>query len=282
MPPMKSKLLNKVRALYRGTAFERAIARNSRQSGAPIWRSLAPNHDLYRPGERRSFVANGLAWEVDVSDYIGHEIYFGLDRSMPLLFQLAKPDSIVFDVGVNLGWSALNLAALCPEGNVIGFEPDPQNFANCLANLRRNNLPNLTIEPLGLGDRPRTASMTVEHERNRGGNRISEESGGEIRLTTIDEYCRDQAIPRLDLIKIDTEGFEQRIIQGGSETLARHRPALFIEVNDTHLARYGDSVGSLFQLLRELGYARFNVAGTATLIDDPDLLQGCHVDLIVR
>lgn len=282
MSERKTRILNRIRSLYRGTLLERLIAARNRASGSRLWRALVPGHRLYETGEGRCFVANGLRWDVDISDYIGHGIYFGLDRSMDVLFDLANSTSIVFDVGVNVGWTALNLASRCPSGRVIGFEPDPANYASCSRNLRLNSLPNLIVEPLGLADRPGTSGMIVENERNRGGNRVSADGSGPIELTTIDQYCERNGIERVDLLKIDTEGFEHRIIQGGSGTLARHRPKLFVEVNDTHLARYGSSAESLFRLLRELGYTRFQVAGTETLIEDPGSLAGEHVDLVIR
>ena len=222
--PQKTVLLNAVRDIYRGTPFEGFLAAMSRRTGWSGWHPLMPGHCLYQPGEWRRFEANGLKWQVDISDFIGHGAYFGLDRSMERLFDLCAPDLIVLDVGVNIGWTALNLARLAPNGRVIGFEPDPDNFRACRANLRLNELPNLLVEPLGLADRTGQSKIAVESERNRGGNRISNDGDVIVELTTIDPYCATHDIPRVDLVKIDTEGFEERIIRGGAATLSRDLP----------------------------------------------------------
>jgi FkbM family methyltransferase len=59
----------------------------------------------------------------------------------------------------------------------------------------------------------------------------------------------------LSLIKIDVEGFEERVIDGAQKTLADHRPALFIEIE----RRHGGDRATIFSRVRDLGYACFAV-----------------------
>jgi len=280
--PLRARFLNKIRRLYRGGALEAFIARKGRSSGSPLWRSLTPGHNLYEPDAIRTFAHDGLEWNVDVSDYIGHGVYFGLDRTTERLFSLAEPDFITFDVGANIGWTALNLARRCPAGQVIAFEPDTRNHRKLVENVRLNSLANLSVERLGLADHPSRSRMIVENERNSGGNRISDDPAGTIELTTIDDYCSAKQIPRLDLLKIDTEGFEERIVRGGIDRLRQDRPIIYVEVNSDHLHRYGSTVSSLINLLREIGYPHFEIAETGEVVEDPLNLTGRHVDLIVR
>jgi len=282
VPSTRTAILNRIRRAYRDTALERGIAARGRATGGALWRSLAPSHYLYERNAIRRFRAKDLEWQVDISDYIGHGIYFGLDRSMEALFALCAEDAIVLDVGANLGWTALNLARRAARGRVIGFEADPVNYANCMVNVRLNDLPNLKVEPIGLADTPGQSHIVIDDALNRGGNRIATDGGTIVTLTTIDAYCAEHGLERVDLVKIDTEGFEERIVRGGRHVLRRDRPILFIEVNDRHLARYGGGVESLFAELRSLGYARFEIAGTGAKIGDERDLIGAHVDVIAR
>ena len=141
---------------------------------------------------------------------------------------------------------------------------------------------NLVVEQIGLADKAGVAHIVVDHARNLGGNRISSAGGQKVKLTTIDSYCDEHRIAKIDLVKIDTEGFEERIVRGGANTLKRHKPALYIEVNNQHLARYGDDVQSLFSVLRSLGYEHFTIANTGTVVTDERELIGKHVDVIAR
>ena len=172
--PLRARFLNKIRRLYRGGALEAFIARKGRSSGSPLWRSLTPGHNLYEPDAIRTFAHDGLEWNVDVSDYIGHGVYFGLDRTTERLFSLAEPDFITFDVGANIGWTALNLARRCPAGQVIAFEPDTRNHRKLVENVRLNSLANLSVERLGAFS-PRRANLNEQPDANTG--RLDERRG---------------------------------------------------------------------------------------------------------
>ena len=73
-------------------------------------------------------------------------------------------------------------------------------------------------------------------------------------VETVDRYVAAKGLPRLDLIKADIEGWEMQLLLGATETLARLRPVVFLEVVDTYLARAGDSRAALWAFLRERNY----------------------------
>ncbi len=282
----KTRFLNIFREIFKIPFLEKMLADISRTapaSGSLFWK-LVPNNYQYPENSFRHFSAKGLKWRVDVSDFIGHSAYFGLDRTMDTLFELCKKDSVVLDIGVNIGWTALNLSRICTAGRVIGFEPDPLNYEMCLENVRLNKPGNLTLVPIALGSENGVVSMRVPAPSNRGGNRVSpagsDAPAGNIRMMTVDNYCQESGISRIDLVKIDTEGYELRILKGATRTLRDHRPTLFIELNDDNLREQGDCARDLMVLLHSLGYSHVTNAYTnATVTSDFDF-SGCHFDII--
>ncbi len=75
-----------------------------------------------------------------------------------------------------------------------------------------------------------------------------------VEVATIDIFAAAQGLTRLDFLKADIEGWEQRMIEGGRQTISRFRPIMMIEMVDSHLNRAGDSLASAWDLLRSIGY----------------------------
>jgi FkbM family methyltransferase len=69
-------------------------------------------------------------------------------------------------------------------------------------------------------------------------------------ITSVDVWVEAQAIDRVSFIKVDVEGFEPQVILGATGTIESHRPSLLLEVEDRHLARYGDDGDSFAASIR--------------------------------
>ena len=75
----------------------------------------------------------------------------------------------------------------------------------------------------------------------------TEETDRPIKTTTLDEFSKDQELRSIDLIKIDTEGHELKIIEGGIKCIKKYRPILAIEITSQNFA-------NIYQLLQEINY----------------------------
>ncbi len=285
--PIKVRVLNVFRRLLMIPFLESFLAGNT--SGLPPdhWIcKFVPNPYQYEPGSFRILERNGIRMQVDVSDYIGHYIYFGFeDPSYRTLFSLCSPTSHVLDIGANIGWTALRLAGIAREGRVIGFEPDPMNFDQCHSNVERNDLKNIQVYPLALGDRAGSASMEVRTPSNRGGNRISPagtEPGKMVEVMRLDDFLSAHPLDRVDLIKMDVEGFELHVLRGAEKTLRQFKPSLFIEVDDNNLRDQGDSAPLLVRFLEQLGYVNILHAESSQPVSSLMNFEGCHFDIIAR
>ena len=75
-----------------------------------------------------------------------------------------------------------------------------------------------------------------------------------VSLRTLDDVLEEQRVRSVDLIKMDIEGSEYKALCGASKTLARHKPAVLIELSESALIRNGSSAEAIKGLLREAGY----------------------------
>jgi hypothetical protein len=73
-------------------------------------------------------------------------------------------------------------------------------------------------------------------------------------VTTLDSFCTQHQISKLDFVKIDVEGYEERLLLGGRQTIGSFGPAILIEFDPPKLQRAGSSVDRLAALLRSFGY----------------------------
>lgn len=127
--------------------------------------------------------------------------------------------SIIFDVGSNIGATALYFAALYPHARIFCFEPLPEN----LELLKKNTAAfadRITIIPQGLGRAiGRLPYRRSDDPANFGGGtfhnvRCEDQTVAYLPITTVDEVCRQYHLRHIDLMKIDAEGAEWSVIQG--------------------------------------------------------------------
>jgi FkbM family methyltransferase len=173
-------------------------------------------------------------------------------------------DAVVFDVGAHAGQFSKLFAAMAPRGRVFAFEPSGYARSVLEPALRWNRVRNVEIVPLGLSDAEGTSVLHtpikkrgqlgfgLAHLGDDTGARATQEQT--IRLTTMDAFVAERDLARLDFIKCDVEGWELHMLKGAGRTLTRFRPALFLEVVGSSLARAGATPGDIWAQLEPIGY----------------------------
>jgi FkbM family methyltransferase len=245
-----------------------------------LTRLFRPDCIDYRGTSVRRVTRDGITFDLDLSDYVQWTICFGIEHTeKTILFDLAKPGQIVLDVGTNVGEVLLNFAKrVGPHGRAIGFEPNPETLTKCRHNLSLNPFANVEVHAVALGEAPGEALLGRPNSNNAGADRIGS-SGVPVEVTTLDALTA--AFDRLDLIKIDVEGFDLKVLRGGARTLERLRPTLFVELNDSNLREQGDSPAALVRWLESHGYT-VRDAVTQRPIRSTDNLDGCGCDIIAQ
>lgn len=185
--------------------------------------------------------------------YVGRSIgKYGEYSELELAFLLSGigEGDIVVEAGANIGAHTVAIAKkVGPRGRVLAFEPQRVVFQTLCGNLALNSITNTFGFNCALSDEETELSVPpVDYARpaNFGGLTMTGPGQGEpVAARRLDGMGR---LPRLELLKIDVEGMEAAVLRGARETIARHRPALYVE-ND----RVEKSV-ELIELIRSFGY----------------------------
>lgn len=284
---VKTKVFNHFRQIFKYSMFEKAlrylIIRNLILG---LSEKLVPNNYQYASKSMRGFSYNGAVMEVDIHDYVGHYLYFGFeDKGHDALMNLVKKNFVILDIGTNIGSTLLQFAnKIGPEGKVYGFEPDSENYANCMYNIGLNNFKNVSVDNIGLGSASGEFLLSIDCESNRGGNRIvanPNASAKKIKVDTLDSWVEKNNIKKCDLIKIDVEGYEMNVLEGGLATINKYHPILFIELDDNNLKLQNSSAIELVSLLLKCGYVIIHAETNQEVTSDFNF-RNTHFDIICR
>ncbi|HUJ58275.1 MAG TPA: FkbM family methyltransferase [Kofleriaceae bacterium] len=141
------------------------------------------------------------------------------------------------DVGANIGYHALWVALSRPDARVVCFEPNPSVRDELVRNVALNELATVDVRPYALGDGERTVALYAHTGRayNRGSSSMNDVALPGERAERIEVEMRtlDRALPaelRVDVVKIDTEGYEAAVLRGARELIARCRPVIVLEL----------------------------------------------------
>ena len=183
------------------------------------------------------------------------------------LFQrFVQPDSRIADVGANQGIYTLFLARLASLGQVYAFEPDPTLFASLEANVRRNHVENVTLFNAAAASEPNR--LTLQPGRlHRGNNRIISDVSGRAGTIEVEAIPLDRVIPssRLDLLKIDVQGFELNVLHGATQLLEQNRAlVIMFEFWPSGLRKVGSTPEELLDFLHNAGFSIFRYLNHTT------------------
>jgi len=227
--------------------------------------------ERYRDEKLESHLAvkwcNGLRLYLRLGNGVSYSVFVGgayEPNELTFLSKTLAPGMTVVDVGANEGlFSLLSASCVGGAGRVIAVEPSFREFEWLQANIGLNRLGNIEPVRQALYSQAGSAWLTLAEFGHEGLNTIGDrianpavsEAGREIvELETLDALVEARRVGRLDLIKLDAEGSEVRILEGGLATLCRFHPILLIEVEADHLAAQGSSVEGLLELLADLNY----------------------------
>jgi len=144
------------------------------------------------------------------------------------LIQLANISKVktVIDVGANVGFFSMLIRDIFPSSKIYSFEPTPLTYSCLKRNLvgdRKTHTYNL-----GISDKPGIAKMNFDPQSSLI-SQISSRGNINVKLTTLDNFIRNNQINMIDILKIDTEGHELYVLKGAKKTLSKTR-YLHIEV----------------------------------------------------
>ena len=174
-------------------------------------------------------------------------------ETLDLLSAVLRADSSVVDIGCNRGSILREIVRLAPDGRHFAFEPNPM----LVRNLRRA-WPGVDVRQMALADRAGRATfhLYTNFDGFSGFEAHRDVQGGDVEVIEVETARLDDVLPadqRIDLIKIDVEGAEYRVLLGARETLARWHPLVVFECGKGGLDLYGTDPGEIVELLASFG-----------------------------
>jgi FkbM family methyltransferase len=195
----------------------------------------------------------------------------------------------IFDVGANEGQSALNYFKYFPASTIYCFEPVKDVFDHLSANIKT---PQIKCINKALGEN--TGQFTIY--KNPGYNQVGSFNGAGVHELTEqetveiirgDEFCRQNNIAEIDLLKIDVEGFEMQVLNSLEKLLSNHVKYIFVEAGfhttdsgKTHISilleylyKHNFIVSGLYNFARRPGVNKLNLNHCDILFTNTSLIN---------
>lgn len=164
-----------------------------------------------------------------------------------------RPGDTVLDVGAHVGYYTVLSAVLAgPSGAVWSFEPNPTNAGFLRRHVEINGLAQVRVEQAAVSDAEGTARF--DFGTGSGTGHLSSDGAIEVRTVRLDDFCAAHGIVP-GAIKIDVEGAEAAVLEGGAKTIESARPVIFLSTHgpEPHAA--------CVAWLRARGYALAPIVG---------------------
>jgi FkbM family methyltransferase len=189
------------------------------------------------------------------------------ESTWQFLMSWLKPGDVFFDLGANIG--IMSIPAAVAGARVTSFEMLSSNVVHLERGIMRNRLTNISVVMGALFDQP----DYVGAGGSSAWGMIAEGALVSVPTIVLDDYVRKKRIERVDVMKIDIEGSEQKALTGARKLLERDHPDIVIEVNSSTCGLFGGSCRSLMRQLVGHGYKLYRILPDALARWEPEMVQ---------
>lgn len=217
-------------------------------------------------------IKTGLSFRVSPKDHIQKDIFwYGYyDKEVTATFlSFIEKDTVMLDIGANIGYFSLLAAQKATEGEIFSFEPVSATRDLLIENIRLNRLENIRALPWCVSNASGERKIYISSADNIGmsGLAPAENFSGlteQVESIAIDPWAATNGIEPT-LIKIDVEGAEMEVLEGMQAILAKCKPVIFIEIIAGQLASFGSSPDEIQKFFTALDYAAYEITGENSL-----------------
>ena len=243
------------------TTLMRPLLRIAGVEGAAVTKHL------HRRGTVKAKLPNGRTLRLwsQGDDWVSNQIFWNgwnayETETLSLFFKLASRAEVILDVGAHVGVFSLVAGHANSSARVFAFEPVAPTYERLQSNVALNQLKNVRCFQSALSDKDGTAEvfhqpgMTFTASLSREFmNWQPAWSSSMVSVITGDRFVEENSLPRVDLLKIDTESTEPQVLAGVLKTLERDRPQIICEVLPDLTEQ------SIENLLTPLGYSFYRI-----------------------
>lgn len=196
-------------------------------------------------------------------------------ETLALLLRAASGNGVFVDVGANIGAFTVPLAKQLNCGTVVAIEASPTVYPYLARNIELNDLRNVRLHHCAALDHDLDTVAFYEASKDHFGMGAlaAQFSGKAVSVTarTLDSILAEDGIDKVDILKVDVEGFEGRVFAGAMKLLTGSRaPTIIFEFCDWAERRVQNArIGHAQRFLQDLGYSIYRVADFMSLRSQP-------------
>ncbi len=183
----------------------------------------------------RGNLNDSLDWSVFMyGAYSPHELYILRDVAATLSKENVVPVTF-FDIGANVGQHSLFMSKHVSQ--VFSFEPFVYARNKLVDKVEQNKRENMVVYPIGLGEVDAELDFFEPSGSNHGtGSFLSNASDNscvakKLPVRRGDDFLDSNSLPRMDIVKMDVEGYEARVLSGLRKRLRNDRPVILMEIS---------------------------------------------------
>lgn len=163
------------------------------------------------------------------------------------------------DIGSNIGYYALLESKKIGQlGKVWAIEPSPENFSTLIDNIKLQNNENIKAFNFAIGDKNGEIEFIISKKSN--WSKIKEEKDHiepgdkiiKVPLKTLDSFSEESNFEKIDLLRMDVEGYENKIIEGATQFLRKFKPKIMIEIHKKIMGI--NETKKMLEKLKEINY----------------------------
>mgnify|MGYP001590521232 CR=1 FL=1 len=214
--------------------------------------------------------------KIETSSFTEHWSAYNLmpdATELNLMKKRATENSIVFDIGANVGvWTVL-LSRTCPSAKIHSFEPAPDTYKLLERNVLINQCLNVVANNIAASDNDGVVAFEVPNGVSIYGRVRPEKQGQddcgrfahsdmyEVKCARLSDYCEKHDIEQIDFMKIDVEGFELQVLRGMEEFFMNKKVgAIYIETMKENHIRMASSYREFLDFFGKVGYKIYTLS----------------------
>lgn len=151
---------------------------------------------------------------------------------LDIFMQLLKPGVTLLDIGANMG--IYSLLAADKAKRIFAFEPVPENLSLLRKSVKANSASSVKVIPAAVGEKDGSVEMhIIPNSLGTHGIYADSESTLTVQIVSIDNFIKEHSVGKVDLMKIDVEGYEPYVVKGAIKTLKKYKPIILMELDSS-------------------------------------------------
>lgn len=189
---------------------------------------------------------------------------------MKHVISVLKNPKVIIDVGANIGWWSITLAKVFPKCKIIAFEPMLSTQQYLLDNILNNKLYNqISVYDWGLSDKSKSIKFYFYPDLPAASSiKNLQKNLKKVTAKVLVMPLDNLEFKKIDFIKIDTEGSELKVLQGGKNTIKLCHPIIMCEMLRKWTKEFGYHPNDIIKFLKQFDYKCYAMGRKLKLITE--------------